>query len=49
MMEVYAAMVESIDENIGKLVDYLKRIGEFENTFILVNKFRFGVLRNELL
>ncbi|TPX31365.1 hypothetical protein SmJEL517_g05277 [Synchytrium microbalum] len=35
MMEVYAAMVESIDENVGKVVEYLKTTGEFENTFIM--------------
>ena len=34
-MEVYAAMVEHLDMNIGRLVDYLKRIGEYENTLIV--------------
>lgn len=34
-MEVYAAMVEHLDMNIGRLIDYLKRIGEYENTLIV--------------
>lgn len=34
-MEVYAAMVDFMDENIGRLVDYLKDIGEYENTLIM--------------
>ncbi|SDR99657.1 arylsulfatase [Pseudomonas oryzae] len=34
-MEVYAAMVEHLDMNIGLLIDYLKRIGEYENTLIV--------------
>ncbi|KAI8665685.1 hypothetical protein LRP88_03808 [Fusarium phalaenopsidis] len=34
-MEIYAAMVEQIDENIGRVVDYLKESQELDNTFIL--------------
>ncbi|KAH8630857.1 alkaline phosphatase-like protein [Alternaria alternata] len=34
-MEVYAAMVESIDENIGRVVEHLERNGELDHTFIL--------------
>lgn len=34
-MAVYAAMVDSMDSNIGKVIDYLKKIGEYDNTFIL--------------
>jgi arylsulfatase A-like enzyme len=34
-MEVYAAMVERIDWNIGRLVDRLKRSGELDDTVIL--------------
>ncbi|MBD3287830.1 sulfatase-like hydrolase/transferase, partial [candidate division KSB1 bacterium] len=30
---VYAAMIESVDESVGRLVDKLKQIGEYENTF----------------
>ncbi|AUX28948.1 arylsulfatase [Sorangium cellulosum] len=33
-MEIYAAMVENLDANIGRLIQYLKRVGEYENTFI---------------
>ncbi|KAH8896669.1 alkaline phosphatase-like protein [Thozetella sp. PMI_491] len=34
-MEAYAGMVDSIDENIGKVVQYLKESGEYDNTFIV--------------
>ena len=34
-MSVYAAMVDRVDQNIGKLVKYLKESGRFENTLIL--------------
>jgi arylsulfatase len=34
-MEIYAAMVEQIDENIGRVVEYLKESQELDNTFIL--------------
>lgn len=34
-MEAYAGMVDSIDVNVGKVVDYLKRTGEYDNTFIV--------------
>jgi len=34
-MEIYAAMVENLDANIGRLLDRLKQIGEYENTLIL--------------
>jgi arylsulfatase len=34
-MEVYAAMVESMDRGIGQLVDELKRTGQLDNTLIL--------------
>ena len=34
-MEVYAAMVELIDKNIGLLVKYLEFTEELDNTFIL--------------
>jgi len=34
-MEVYAAMVERMDWNIGRVVDYLRRQGELDNTFVL--------------
>jgi len=34
-MEVYAAMVDRMDQGIGKIVEELKRQGKFENTLIL--------------
>lgn len=34
-MEIYAAMVDNMDHNIGRLVDYLEGIGEFENTLFI--------------
>ncbi|MDG2089124.1 MAG: arylsulfatase [Arenicellaceae bacterium] len=34
-MEVYAAMVDVIDQNIGRLIDHLKAIGQYDNTFIV--------------
>ena len=34
-MAVYAAQVDSIDQNVGKLVAKLKELGQFENTLIL--------------
>lgn len=33
-MEVFAAMVECIDVNVGKVVEYLQEIDELDNTFI---------------
>jgi len=34
-MEIYAAQVDCIDQNVGKLVAKLKELGQFENTLIL--------------
>ena len=34
-MEVYAGMADNMDQNIGKLIAYLKEIGEYENTLIV--------------
>jgi arylsulfatase A-like enzyme len=34
-MEVYAAMVSDVDIHVGKVIDYLKRTGQFDNTFII--------------
>lgn len=34
-MAVYAAMIDIMDQNIGRLIQYLKEIGEYENTMIL--------------
>ncbi len=33
-MEVYAAMVDSMDQGIGRIMDELKRQGQFENTLV---------------
>lgn len=35
-MAVYAAMVDNLDANVGRLVRYLKRVGEYDNTAIIV-------------
>ena len=34
-MQLFAAMVDALDENIGRLIQYLKDAGEYDNTFIL--------------
>lgn len=34
-MEIYAGMVENLDHNIGVLIQHLKDIGEYDNTFIM--------------
>ena len=34
-MEVYAAMVDNVDQNIGRLMDVLDEVGEGDNTLIL--------------
>lgn len=34
-MELYAGMVDNLDHNVGRLIDYLKSIGEYENTLIV--------------
>ncbi|NKB35721.1 MAG: sulfatase-like hydrolase/transferase [Gammaproteobacteria bacterium] len=34
LMEIYAAMVNDVDVYIGKLIEHLKAIGEYDNTFI---------------
>ncbi|KAJ7079730.1 arylsulfatase A [Mycena belliarum] len=33
-MEVYAAMVECMDDNVGKVYDFLEKNGELDNTFV---------------
>lgn len=33
-MEVFAGMVEAIDANVGKVVDYLEETGELDDTFV---------------
>ncbi|OJJ66381.1 hypothetical protein ASPBRDRAFT_188735 [Aspergillus brasiliensis CBS 101740] len=34
-METYAGMVDSVDINVGKVIEYLKKMGEYDNTFIV--------------
>jgi arylsulfatase len=34
-MEVYAAMIDRMDQGVGRIVDELKRTGRYENTLIL--------------
>ena len=34
-MQIHAAMVDSVDQNVGRLLAKLKAMGEFENTLIL--------------
>ncbi len=36
MMEVFAGFLEHTDHHIGRLLDFLKTIGEFDNTLIMV-------------
>jgi arylsulfatase A-like enzyme len=35
-MELYAGMVENLDFHVGRLVEHLKKIGEYENTVFVV-------------
>ena len=34
-MEIYAAMIDYMDASIGRLFDYLRRIGKYEDTLIV--------------
>ncbi|MEG3765153.1 arylsulfatase [Alteromonas sp. 14N.309.X.WAT.G.H12] len=35
LMEIYAGMVDALDENIGRLIQHLKDTGQFDNTLIV--------------
>jgi arylsulfatase A-like enzyme len=35
-MEIYAGMVENLDYHVGRLIDHLKKIGEYDNTIFIV-------------
>lgn len=35
MMALHAAMMEKVDENVGRVVEYLKQSGQFGNTLII--------------
>lgn len=45
-MEVYAAMVDNMDQGIGRLVEALKKNGQFENTLILFLQDNGGCAEN---
>ncbi len=34
-MEIYAAMVDNLDHNIGRVIDYLRQSGQYDNTVIV--------------
>lgn len=34
-MEIYAAMVDNLDHNIGRLLDYLRQSGQLDNTLVV--------------
>lgn len=34
-MELYASMVENLDHHVGRIIDYLKEIDEYDNTLII--------------
>jgi arylsulfatase len=35
-MELYAGMMENLDFHVGRLIDHLKKIGEYDNTIFIV-------------
>lgn len=35
IMEVFAGMMTNLDDNVGRVLNYLKQIGEYDNTFII--------------
>lgn len=39
----YAAMIENMDMNVGRLIAYLKKSGKFDNTFIILTSDNGGV------
>ncbi|EED33383.1 arylsulfatase [gamma proteobacterium NOR5-3] len=34
-MEIYAAMVDSLDQNVGRVLDHLRSSGEYDNTVVI--------------
>ena len=34
-MEIYAAMVDNLDHNVGRLLDYLRQSGQLDNTLVV--------------
>lgn len=43
-MEVYAAMVDSIDQSVGRLLDLLEQLGERENTIVVFTSDNGGTM-----
>ncbi|HVT35502.1 MAG TPA: sulfatase-like hydrolase/transferase, partial [Nevskiaceae bacterium] len=35
VMEIFAGMLSNVDDNVGKLIDYLKQAGVYDNTLIV--------------
>lgn len=35
IMEVFAAMLSNLDDNVGRLLDHLRAIGEYDNTLVI--------------
>jgi arylsulfatase len=35
-MELYAGMIENLDAHVGRLIDHIKKIGEYDNTIFIV-------------
>ena len=35
-IEIYAGLVENLDHHVGRLIDHLKKIGEYDNTIFIV-------------
>jgi arylsulfatase A-like enzyme len=42
---VYAAMIETVDQNVGRLIDCLKRTGAFDHTLIVFTSDNGGVYK----
>ncbi len=40
----YAAMIENLDSNVGRIIEYLKKIGKFDNTLIVFTSDNGGYL-----
>lgn len=47
IMAVYAAMIDRMDQNIGRVIAKLKELGEFDNTLILFLADNGGCAENE--
>lgn len=44
-MECFAGMVDNIDQNVGKMVQYLKETGEFESEFSFKHMYPGNICR----